>query len=400
MKVRKAVRVIKKVRLAPAVWRFVTVPRRGTRYVWDPRPGFYLIEWWEGPVRRREAAGRSPTEVLEAVRRKQLELAGAIVLRDKSAAATEPADSPAGTLLRETVKAFLDHVRVHSPSKPRTVARYRAALDHFVRILGHRQFLQQITRADIERYKAARLDGPGAGRRRGSRVSASTVNFEVSVVRTMFHYAQRELGVAVENPCARFKPLRDAAGKGGEQPSVYRPEEIERLLAACGPEDRDVLLTLLLTGLREQELCTLTWEDVVLEPGRERILVRAKPGFTPKDYEQREIPIPELLVQALRARPRTSVWVFPSAAGGLERHLLRRLKRVAARTGVEHATLHKFRHTYATRLLESGADVVTVQRLLGHSDLDTTRRYLNPDAERQRAAVTRLEAMLGGEAAS
>jgi len=52
--------------------------------------------------------------------------------------------------------------------------------------------------------------------------------------------------------------------------------------------------------------------------------------------------------------------------------------------------LHKFRHTYATRLLESGTDIVTVQRLLGHSDLDTTKRYLNPDVDRKRSAVNKL----------
>ena len=57
---------------------------------------------------------------------------------------------------------------------------------------------------------------------------------------------------------------------------------------------------------------------------------------------------------------------------------------------VENATLHKFRHTYATRLLESGADIVTVQKLLGHSNIDTTRQYLNPDEDLKRQAVNRL----------
>jgi len=65
-------------------------------------------------------------------------------------------------------------------------------------------------------------------------------------------------------------------------------------------------------------------------------------------------------------------------------------KTIAQKAGVKDATLHKFRHTYATRLLESGSDIVTVQKLLGHSDIDTTRQYLNPDEDLKRQAVNRL----------
>lgn len=70
--------------------------------------------------------------------------------------------------------------------------------------------------------------------------------------------------------------------------------------------------------------------------------------------------------------------------------MLRRLKAVATRAGLKNATLHKFRHTYATRLLESGCNIVTVQHLLGHSDLDTTRKYLNPDDALKRQAISKL----------
>jgi integrase/recombinase XerD len=66
------------------------------------------------------------------------------------------------------------------------------------------------------------------------------------------------------------------------------------------------------------------------------------------------------------------------------------LKRIAVKANVDNVTLHKFRHTYATRLLEQGADIVTVQHLLGHSDIETTRRYLSPEQELQRKAVNRL----------
>ena len=89
MKLRKSVRVLKKVRLGPGRWQFVSLPRKGNSWVWDPRPGLYLIEWWEGPQRRRESAGQTPIEVLHAVRRKQLKLAGQVV------PGNEP-DAPAG----------------------------------------------------------------------------------------------------------------------------------------------------------------------------------------------------------------------------------------------------------------------------------------------------------------
>jgi site-specific recombinase XerD len=77
---------------------------------------------------------------------------------------------------------------------------------------------------------------------------------------------------------------------------------------------------------------------------------------------------------------------------------LRRLKVIADDAQVAGATLHKFRHTYATRLLESGCDIVTVQKLMGHSDLDTTRQYLDPDEKLKRSAANKLSlAVLAGK---
>jgi integrase/recombinase XerD len=142
--------------------------------------------------------------------------------------------------------------------------------------------------------------------------------------------------------------------------------------------------------MREQELCYLDWPDVDLKKETVRVTGQGKEGFSPKDYEERVIPIPPDFVVLLRKLFHKSERVFPSARGGRETHLLRRLKAVAKSAGVQHATLHKFRHTYATRLLEKGCDIVTVQHLMGHSDLDTTRQYLNPDETLKRKAVRRL----------
>lgn len=436
------IRLFKKIRLAPSQWQFVSLARKGSTWVWDPRPGTYFLEWWEGPQRRREAAGKTPTEALNALRRKQWELAGQAVLGHSeldessfeksdltshqhfavlpvmraasahdSLTATrggrfpprpaggrgEPAAARIviGTPLNEVAAEFLEHVRVHSPDKPRTLARYRIVLEHFLRLLGRRRYVEAVTRADIESYKLARTAETIGKRRSGRTVRPATVNFELGVIRRMYNFLRRELGLEVENPCESFRPLRDAATLGRGRRPVYTNEELERIFAACDNDsDRAAFETLLLTGLREGELCWLTWEDVCLESGREHLLVRAKPGFTPKDYEQRHVPLPASLAARLRALPRHDEFVFPAARGGRERHLLRRLQRVAKRAGVEGATLHRFRHTYATWILEQGADIVTVQRLLGHSDLKTTEQYLNPDVERKREAVARLERAL------
>ena len=193
------------------------------------------------------------------------------------------------------------------------------------------------------------------------------------------------------NPCAYFKPLKDEKAKARRKPPTYSQEEIDRLFAACDDFEKAVLATLLLTGLRKQELYYLKWPDMDFKKATLRITGEDKEGFSPKDYEERILPIPDDLMPFLKKLPRASDWVFPSAKGGRMTHLLRRLKDIAERAGVANATLHKFRHTYATRLLESGCDIVTLQHLLGHSDLQTTRQYLSPEEDLKRKAVNKLK---------
>ena len=71
---KKRVRIIKKVRVGAGVWKFISLDRIGGRYVWDKQPGHYFLEWWEGRKRRRELAGETPNQTLEAQRRKTNEL--------------------------------------------------------------------------------------------------------------------------------------------------------------------------------------------------------------------------------------------------------------------------------------------------------------------------------------
>jgi integrase/recombinase XerD len=382
---KKRVRIIKKVRIAGGLWKFISLDLIGSRYVWDKRPGYYFLEWWEGKKRRRERAGITPSEAAEAQRRKQHELIGELL---GQGAVPPTADDPSATRIGDAVRMFADHVRTHSPGKPETLRRYEQVLGHFERASVRKKYVEAITRADIDEYKIKRSTEPSEGRKRP--VTPRTINFEVSTLRTFFYYLIHERGLPMLNPCAHFKPLKDERKRAMRKPSVYTQEELNKLFTTCDEFEKAIFATLLLTGLRKRELYFLTWRDVDLKRATIRVTGEGKNGFSPKDYEERVIPIPPDLVQLLQGLPKTPEWVFPNQKGDRLNHLLRRFKEIASRAGIEHATLHKFRHTYATRLLEKGCDIVTVQHLLGHSDLETTRQYLNPDDSLKRKAVSQL----------
>jgi hypothetical protein len=162
---------------------------------------------------------------LNAVRQKQHELAGQAVLGDlESDANAVPetyaanlrgagfAEGPArgeprplaaapsyagqwmliGTPLRQAVAEFLEHIQIHSPEKPATLVRYRCAMEHFLRLVGHRRYVEAVTRNDIEHYKQARVHEPAGLKRKPTTVRPSTVNFELGVVRRFYNFRIRK----------------------------------------------------------------------------------------------------------------------------------------------------------------------------------------------------------------
>ena len=384
---KKKIRIIKKIRTETGVWKFISLDIINGKYLWDKREGAYYVEWWEGKKRRRELAGRTPIEALESQRRKRNEIIGEMVAGGQPVKLT--VEENTALSIDQAIELYTAHIQTHSPDKPRTLERYRNVLAHFSRILGKKKYVQAISRIEIDDYKNTR-SSDRAHVELERRVSPDTVNFEITVLRSFFYFLIRERGIEMENPCARFKAIRSAKEKIRAKPPTYTQEELDRLFAKASPMDHAIFATFLLTGMRRDELRFLVTSDVDLV--KKEIRVTAKEGFIPKDYEEREIPIPDELVEILRQLPKTPRWVFTNTNGKQygRNHLLTHLQRLAARAGVENATLHKFRHTYATSLLERGADVVTVQKLMGHSDIETTQKYLSPDQELKRKAVAKL----------
>jgi integrase/recombinase XerD len=161
-------------------------------------------------------------------------------------------------------------------------------------------------------------------------------------------------------------------------PVVLSPGEVQAVLDVfTHPPTRMIFRTLYACGLRINELIHLRIADI--DSGR--MLVHVRQGKGQKD---RCVPLARRLLDELRTywrqyRPRDLLFPGQTADGTLcpatlQRHCLKAARRAGL---AKHVTPHTFRHCYATHLLEAGVDVPTLQRLLGHSSLSTTLRYLH-----------------------
>jgi hypothetical protein len=90
---------------------------------------------------------------MEAQRRKRNELLGEMLTQGKTQPTEEKGTS---TLITNATQTFIEHIKAHSPSKPKTPQRYQQVMNHFERLLGHKKYVEAITRADIDDYKVTR----------------------------------------------------------------------------------------------------------------------------------------------------------------------------------------------------------------------------------------------------
>ncbi len=312
--------------------------------------GEYHLDWRQRGKRKRLAVGKDATHALNLVRGKQ------------AAVSAEPAPlaGPA-TSLPAAIASYLAEIR--STKKPKTLAAYALSLEYFAEYC-HKPNVGDVERADLLAYSGHLRDTEELAPRTVHNHFANTISF--------LKWAGRE----------------KVARKGDwpvyveEEPETYEPEEIERLLAACGPEESRLFRFFLYSGFREQEATYFTWKDL----GASTAAVRHKPqyGWSPKAYKERTVPIPAAfageLLTAKRAGARASDLVFPAPEGGPDKHKLRTLKAAVAEAEMDPDTwwLHKFRATFATHALQGGVDLRTVQSWMGHTDLASTMRYLRP----------------------
>jgi len=290
---------------------------------------------------------------------------------DSTAARRTPAARP-GADADPDVTAFLRVLEGERGASPHTLTAYRRDLRQFTAFLRQQGVTKwdQVTPQLARRYVAA-LD---------RRYARSAIARQLSAVRTFFKFLYREGRVSVDPLVLVSSPKQQR-----RLPKFLTPDEVRVVLQApdlstpLGLRDRAVLEVLYATGMRVGELVALRVSDLQWE-GELRV--------TGKGRKERIVLVADAAVEALQrylqvgrpklATARATESVFVNARGGslTDRGVRVVLDRAIRQAGLaRRVSPHVLRHTFATHLLDGGADLRTVQELLGHANLATTQIY-------------------------
>jgi integrase len=311
--------------------------------------------------------------------------------------------------LADLQKQYLRHCR--QGLKPRSAERYELALDTIMPRLAATR-AKQLRINDILAYREERL---------AEGISPCTVNKEVGALATMLRWGVKPARLLGSNPIEGISPLPHDNPKEGR---ALSPEEVQRLLGKSPQPWRDIWYGFLVTGVRKEELASLTFADIDWD-ARE-LTVR---GGVAKNHTGRRIPIDaglwEILQRqlALKKDRRPGVGKTPKITtrcralfsrdhvfvstqntplthrSGLYHAFIRcldlagiqRQAKDADGQEIDHVDLHSLRRTFATSLIVAGADPKSVQELLGHKTLDMTMRiYAKINGQTKRQALGRL----------
>ena len=295
--------------------------------------------------------------------------------------------------------------------KPKTIAFYESSTK-LVKKFFEGLSLQEIKPVHIERYLAyLRVEYRG---KTGNPLAPKTIRHHYSTLNLIFEYAER-LELIERNPMARVPaPKKDR--KTVEAFTQEQAKEFIRLASGCDLDFRCMLMLLITTGVRRGECAGLKWGDIDTRQGTLSVKrsVSYTPEFgltvsTPKTFNGiRTIPlIPSVLSllqdlrKATQAKHRGKIldeaFIFPKVddlySPRTPDSITRHLKRFMTRNGLPDLSPHDLRHSCATLLLANGADVKSVQEILGHADASTTLNfYVKADIQNMKTATSKFAA--------
>ncbi len=261
-----------------------------------------------------------------------------------------------------------------------TIQSYLKAVEHFQEYI--KAPLDQLGPDDIRSYHAHLLED--------RKLAVNTVVVKVCALRFLYIKVLKRRDMKEDLPYPKQRQ---------QLPVILSPGEVAQLIgAARNLYHRTILMTLYSTGVRRAELCRLKVSDI----DSKRMMVRVVQG---KGGIDREIPLSKKLLAALREyyrwmRPET--YLFPGTVNHSRadkpitpKVVWQAVREACTRAGIKkRVSPHSIRHCFATHLLESGADLRSIQMMLGHSDLEATTVYLHLSRRHLQATANPLDRIL------
>jgi len=278
----------------------------------------------------------------------------------------------------DSIDIFIDALWLESGLSKNTLSAYRTDLRGLAKFIEP-ELLIKVTQAEIQKYLAFLL---------AHGVKSSSSARVLSTLRRFYRYQIRENCVSID-PCAQVRSPK----QGRPLPKAMSEQQVGDLLEApdvnspLGLRDRAMLETLYATGLRVSELVQMTLLEVNCSVGVVRIVGKGNKERLVPLGEQAVDWIERYLEQArpdlLKQKVCDALFVTARGAGMSRQAFWYLIKKHALTAGInQELSPHTLRHAFATHLINHGADLRSVQMLLGHSDLSTTQIYTHIARER------------------
>jgi integrase len=257
----------------------------------------------------------------------------------------------------------------------RSHRRDKISLNHLNRTFKNVQ-LAGINPALVRKYMTERMEKDG--------MSPATINRELSFLKSVLYAAEYD-GIIASNPIRgrRVKKLEEANSREKAILLMNLTDDAQRRLVECASEElKPILKIALLTGMRQGEILKLKWKDINFRLCEIRI-----PVENAKSKKERFVPISPELSAELDTLPRKSEYVFYNPVTGTHVQYVRKsFKSALEAADIEGLRFHDLRHLAASRLVKV-TDVVTASKILGHSSLDMTLRYVHSMQKDRHAAI-------------
>ena len=288
--------------------------------------------------------------------------------------------------LKELFNDFLKYVSTNLSEG--TYTRYNSSLNSFRKFLEKHIYVERVSQLKpllIEEYKTYRL---AKGKK------TNTINLDVVVLKATFKWANELNYIKLSNNNNPVKKIRQLKVVDNKEARVLTKEEAGLLLNNCKRELYPAYFTFLNTGMRNGELLNLEWDDINLQD--RCIQIRNKKHWCTKTGE-RTIPINndllDLLLKLKKKKSEKTALLFHNEGKHMHRETWKRqLQIIAVKCGFPDVTkIHSLRHTFGTHLLINGADIRTVQAILGHKNIETTAGYLHLIPEHMQKSVNVLK---------